>query len=347
MSEQQRRVPRGPLALASAAPGDDNKRDLVRGLPDLGAALAGWRPVRTDARPDASPPSVLVLVRPADDAGDAGDAVVAIDAFELPSAAAAHEHMARVLAEFQSPLLHAVAGVADVAVGHGDTAVVARHANVVFVVRNAGADIVAVLPVAQAVDAILRDAGPVLADHGRRPRGAATVVGGERSRRGRFGAGRRPRRARHHDNGRVRRRRGSRGGSGTCCATTRRCYRYERPGVPPCWVVTRYDDVKQVERRPDVFVNAGPILRLDSEERLRRLAEFKVRQAERWGWDPDEPLDMVYLDRPEHIDFRHALGAELHPRVHDAGSKTTWRRWPVASSPSSSPRARAGGGRRR
>src|SRR3954449_2932649 len=81
-------------------------------------------------------------------------------------------------------------------------------------------------------------------------------------------------------------------------------YFYDRPGVPPCWVVTRYDDVKQVERRPDVFRNAGPILRLDSDLRLQRLAEFKVREAERWGWDPDEPLDMVYLDRPEHLDFR-------------------------------------------
>jgi cholest-4-en-3-one 26-monooxygenase len=81
-------------------------------------------------------------------------------------------------------------------------------------------------------------------------------------------------------------------------------YRYDRPGVPVCWVVTRYDDVRQVERRPDVFSNAGPILRLDSDERLRRLAEFKARQAERWDWDPDEPLDMVYRDRPEHVEFR-------------------------------------------
>jgi cholest-4-en-3-one 26-monooxygenase len=81
-------------------------------------------------------------------------------------------------------------------------------------------------------------------------------------------------------------------------------YWYDRPGVPACWVVTRYDDVKQVERRPDVFINGGPILRLDSDERLRRLATFKRRQAERWGWDGDEPLDMVYLDRPEHVDFR-------------------------------------------
>lgn len=81
-------------------------------------------------------------------------------------------------------------------------------------------------------------------------------------------------------------------------------YRYERPGVPACWVVTRYDDVKDVERRPDVFSNAGPILRLDSDERLRRLDEFKARQAERWGWDRDEPLDMIYRDRPDHVDFR-------------------------------------------
>jgi cholest-4-en-3-one 26-monooxygenase len=81
-------------------------------------------------------------------------------------------------------------------------------------------------------------------------------------------------------------------------------YWYDRPGVPPCWVVTRYDDIKQVERQPDVFINGGPILRLDSNERLARLADFKVRQADRWGWDPDEPLDMVYRDRPDHTDFR-------------------------------------------
>lgn len=81
-------------------------------------------------------------------------------------------------------------------------------------------------------------------------------------------------------------------------------YRYERPGVPPCWVVTRFEDVKTIERRPHLFINGGPILRLDSRERLDRLELFKQREAERWGWDPHEPLDMVYLDRPEHIDFR-------------------------------------------
>jgi cholest-4-en-3-one 26-monooxygenase len=74
--------------------------------------------------------------------------------------------------------------------------------------------------------------------------------------------------------------------------------------VPPCWIVTRYEDVKQVERRPDVFSNAGPILRLDSHERLEKLAEIKVRQAERYGWDPYEPLDMIFRDRPDQTDWR-------------------------------------------
>src|SRR3954468_4771507 len=63
-------------------------------------------------------------------------------------------------------------------------------------------------------------------------------------------------------------------------------YWYDRPGVPTCWVVTRYDDVKQVERRPDVFINGGPILRLDSDERLRRLGPFKSSQARRGGGGP-------------------------------------------------------------
>jgi cholest-4-en-3-one 26-monooxygenase len=81
-------------------------------------------------------------------------------------------------------------------------------------------------------------------------------------------------------------------------------YWYDRPGVPPCWVVTRYEDIKSVERRPELFRNAGPILRLDSHDRLDALARFKERQAERWGWDASQPLDMVYLDKPEHLDFR-------------------------------------------
>jgi cytochrome P450 len=81
-------------------------------------------------------------------------------------------------------------------------------------------------------------------------------------------------------------------------------YWYERPGFPPFWAVTRYDDVHTVHSHPEVFINSGSILRLDTERGLAAMQRFKQRQFERFGWDPDAPLDMVFLDRPEHLDLR-------------------------------------------
>jgi len=81
-------------------------------------------------------------------------------------------------------------------------------------------------------------------------------------------------------------------------------YRYERPGFPPFWAVTRYDDVHTVHSHPEVFINGGPILRLDTVEGLDGIERFKRRQNERYGWNPDAPMDMVFLDRPEHLDLR-------------------------------------------
>ena len=68
--------------------------------------------------------------------------------------------------------------------------------------------------------------------------------------------------------------------------------------MPPCWIVTRYEDVKQVERRPDVFSNAGPILRLDSHERLEKLglgAESAVTLPEVLPRELPEPLHAQLL----------------------------------------------------
>jgi cytochrome P450 len=81
-------------------------------------------------------------------------------------------------------------------------------------------------------------------------------------------------------------------------------YRYERPGFPVFWAVTRYEDIHNVHSHPEVFINSGPILRLDTESRLAKMDVFKQRQAERYSWDADEPLDMVFRDRPDHLDFR-------------------------------------------
>jgi hypothetical protein len=124
--------------------------------PDGAPDLPGWEPVRVDREPDATPPTTTAFVRST--ARGAGEVVLRIDVYELPSAGEAHRHLLRVLTDFQSPLLRVLEGsdIGDVAVAHGETAAVLRRANLVVVVRNAGADVVPVLDVARMVDRSLR-----------------------------------------------------------------------------------------------------------------------------------------------------------------------------------------------
>ena len=141
--------------LGLAGPASEAEGDRVR-LPDDAPDLPEWVPVQFERRPDATTPSTHAFVRPSDEG--AGDVVLRIDAYELPSAGRAHDHLLSVLSEFQSPVLRVLkqADVGDVAVGHGDTAIVVRRANVVFVVRNAGRDVVPVLNVARTLDGAFR-----------------------------------------------------------------------------------------------------------------------------------------------------------------------------------------------
>jgi cytochrome P450 len=81
-------------------------------------------------------------------------------------------------------------------------------------------------------------------------------------------------------------------------------YWYEREGFPPFWAVTRYADVHTVGSNPDVFSNAGPILRLTDLKGLERFRRFRQFQADAYGWDVDEPMDLVFMDRPRHLDMR-------------------------------------------
>ena len=81
-------------------------------------------------------------------------------------------------------------------------------------------------------------------------------------------------------------------------------YWYEREGFPPFWAVTRYADIHTVGAHPEVFSNAGPILRLDTLDQLDRFGKFRRRQAEKYGWDLAEPIDLVFQDRPQHLDLR-------------------------------------------
>ena len=92
-------------------------------------------------------------------------------------------------------------------------------------------------------------------------------------------------------------------------------FRHETDTAPPFWAVTRHADVLDIHSHPDVFINGGPILRMDSADGLEALDRQRLRNAERYGWDPDEPFDLVYKDRPEHLDFRTITMRRFTPRA--------------------------------
>lgn len=92
-------------------------------------------------------------------------------------------------------------------------------------------------------------------------------------------------------------------------------YRYEgRARFDPFWAVTRYDDVRYVSSHPETFSNTG-VVRLDTVRGLAALENYRRRRAERHGWDPDEPLDLVYTDRPLHLDLRSMAVRRFTPRA--------------------------------
>ncbi len=92
-------------------------------------------------------------------------------------------------------------------------------------------------------------------------------------------------------------------------------FRYEgRPRFAPFWAVTRYEDVRYVSSHPELFSNEG-VIRLDTDNGLSRLETYKRKRAERNGWDPDVALDMLYTDRPEHLDLRSIAVRRFTPRA--------------------------------
>ena len=79
---------------------------------------------------------------------------------------------------------------------------------------------------------------------------------------------------------------------------------YERDGIAPFWAITRYEHVKAAGADDGAFINGGPRLRLASQRHDDRMWEVKARRDARYGWDPDEPFDMVFFDDPRHTEFR-------------------------------------------
>jgi hypothetical protein len=128
--------------------------NLVRNM-TADAALTGYEVVKSTSEPDAVPPSSSAFVRPGEQSHQ--DVVFRVDTYELASARDAHEHLVRMLTQFQSPHLAVSDDIGDLAVGHADTAIVARRANIVFVVRNADGDVAPVLEIARAVDGAIQE----------------------------------------------------------------------------------------------------------------------------------------------------------------------------------------------
>ena len=81
-------------------------------------------------------------------------------------------------------------------------------------------------------------------------------------------------------------------------------YWYDRPGIEPFWAVTRYADVHAIGCDAATFINSGRRLRLHSIEHEERMWASKARRDQLYGWDPAEPLDLVFMDQPRHTAFR-------------------------------------------
>ncbi|HXZ84595.1 MAG TPA: cytochrome P450 [Myxococcota bacterium] len=89
-------------------------------------------------------------------------------------------------------------------------------------------------------------------------------------------------------------------------------YWYDRPGFAPFWAITRHADVLEISKHSEVFVNSSR-LRLASLEDDARMQHSVRRRNERMGWDPDEPLDLVFMDDPKHRRLRLLTASAFTP----------------------------------
>ena len=92
-------------------------------------------------------------------------------------------------------------------------------------------------------------------------------------------------------------------------------YRYDRPGITPFWAITRHDDIRFVSSNDASFINGGPRLRLMTTEEDQRMAAGLAQRAAAYGWDPDEPMDFIFMDRPRHTKFRSITNRRFTPRA--------------------------------
>ena len=78
---------------------------------------------------------------------------------------------------------------------------------------------------------------------------------------------------------------------------------YERPGFEPFWAITKYKDIAWISRNPQTFSNRQ-LLRLAELQPYSADLERREDEDRRYRPANDEPPDLVFMDPPEHRQYR-------------------------------------------
>lgn len=92
---------------------------------------------------------------------------------------------------------------------------------------------------------------------------------------------------------------------------------YERPGFEPFWAITKYADIAWISRNPELFSNEQR-LRLAELGPYNDAFERKDDQDQRYRAEEDEPRDLVFMDPPEHREYRSLVSKYFTPRAMTA-----------------------------
>ena len=89
---------------------------------------------------------------------------------------------------------------------------------------------------------------------------------------------------------------------------------YERPGFEPFWAITKYHDIQFISKNPELFSNAQRLrlahpMPVDWENWKQYEATSRYRPAN------DEPPDLVFMDPPQHRQYRSIVSSRFTPRA--------------------------------
>ncbi len=87
---------------------------------------------------------------------------------------------------------------------------------------------------------------------------------------------------------------------------------YERDDIDPFWSIVRHEDILTISKRSDVFTNSRR-LRLATRGEDAAIEQMHQMRTTSRGWDPNEPMDFVFMDDPRHRNFRSVTAKRFTP----------------------------------